>query len=200
MFEHLGTATSEGLHLHAVREPFVLAELPFLDWIGLPVTGTVELDLELLVPRVDGRDDLFATRGTVGIRATERCRIGDDATPIKSPRLDAIMPGGLPFSHIDLDALDVELTVGDGKARLTRFAVTSPDLEAHLDLTVTINRYLLASGIDGVLRAGPLPAFAERDPIVYGLFALLGAARDPSGLATLAFTGTLREPRLVSAR
>lgn len=191
----IAKSSPDDLHLHAVRHPLSLDELPLASWIGLPVTGAVELDIDLTVPVVARRHDVLSTHGTFAIRTAERVRIGDDATPLEHPRLAALAPAGIPFTHLDLDALDLELTVAGGRARLTRFDVTSPDLELRLDLSITLAHHVLSSALDGALRFRPTPALTQRDPILAGMLALFDLSRDPSGLATIPFTGTLSRPR-----
>jgi len=200
LLQGIATSTPDHLHLHTVAHAVSLDELPLDSWIDLPITGALELDIDLRVPDVGGRLVVVDTRGTIAIRTTSRCRIGDDATPLKHPSLDGFFPGGIPFTHLDLDSLRAELTVADGQAQLTRFEVASPDLDLRLELTVTLVTWLLQSTVAGTLRFRLTDIFAQREPLIHGLLSLFNLSPDPAALASIPFTGTLRAPRRAAGR
>jgi type II secretion system protein N len=197
LFAGIATSTTPdgARHFHATRHAVSLDALPFRTWIGLPVTGALELDVDLTAPV-----DRAQSHGTVAVRTTQRCRVGDDATPIKHPQLDALMPGGFPFTHLDVESLAADVTVADGVARLTRLALASPDLELHLDLAVTLVTELVRSTVDGLLRFRFTDAFAEREPILTGMLSLFNLSRDPAGLASIPFAGPITSPRITRPR
>ncbi len=184
------------VRLHAVRHRLELADLPVSAWVGLPARGTLELDAALRIPVVNGQRRYDQARGTLRVRCVDHCQLGDDHARLPFPGGDAF-GGDVAFSHLDLDGLDVELTVADGHARVTRWGLRSFDVELHVDLDATLAATLGASTVNGCVRFGPTDALAKRDPRLHSLLSLISPTRGPDQLSHVAITGTLAATRRV---
>jgi hypothetical protein len=186
----------DAVRVRAVRHRLDLATLPTEDWFALPARGTVVVDARVVVPIDHGRRDLRRARGHIGLRCDGPCQVGDDVARLAAAGAAAIAPDGIAFGHLSLDGLDVELTIADGHARVTRFALASPDLELSVELDASLDRGLDAARLRGCVRFRATEALRARDPRLHGLLALLGSQVDDRGRASLAIDGTFGAPRV----
>jgi hypothetical protein len=199
--ESIVSESRTATRLKAVRHKLDLAALPLSEWIGLPVRGTIEVDAAVTIPIEGGARDYRRARGSIAVRCVDTCTIGDDATrlrpAIKRPEAAAFLADGIAFSHIDLTNLEAELVIGDGTARLTRFHITSPDLDIAFAFNLTLAATLPASGLDACLNLRPTEALHARDPSLHALVSLANPVRSDDNFHHFKFAGSLAEPRVI---
>ncbi|MBK9035729.1 MAG: hypothetical protein IPL61_31515 [Myxococcales bacterium] len=185
---HVGPTSAQLLAVHHRLE---LDQLPIDAPLGLPLTGTIELDAVVTIPLSLLRPDVANTSGRAAVRCVGRCRLGDDRTRLRTGL------GDVEFSHLDLDGLEAEVEVRAGVVRITRWALASPDLEATVGLEVRLARAPTASVLDGCVRFRPTAALAARDPGLQTVVALAASA-DADGWRRLRIAGTVGAPRLIA--
>src|SRR6185436_17930234 len=92
--------------LDAVRHRVPLASTPLAGWIGLPVSGEVELDADVTMPLVDNKPAYDRANGTIAVHCIDRCQIGDDVAKlkpdVKDPTKAAFIGDGLDVGHLDI--------------------------------------------------------------------------------------------------
>jgi type II secretion system protein N len=200
--ESMVSETPKAMRIKAVRHRLELAALPVSGWIGLPVRGTIEVDAAVTVPIVGGRREFEQAVGSIAVRCIGTCTIGDDVTRLYpaagASGRDAFFADGIAFSHIDLTGFEAEVTIADGKARLTHFQVTSPDLQLSLSLSLSLTATLSTSNLDGCLHLRPTDALRERDPRLHELVSLASPTQDDDGAHHIQFGGSVAEPRIMS--
>ena len=195
------TSSERGLRFHAVRHQVDLATLPVQPLLGLPASGTVEIDADLTVPADGRRRDWSAAKGSFAVRCVDGCRIGDDVTKLvpkaRNTRSSAFVGDGLDFGHVDLDAFTVRMVVADGRLAITEWTVRSPDLVLDVSGDVRLSRDLEDSTIDVCIRFEPTEALRQRDPKTHAVFAFLGKALLGNGPSMIAVGGTIENARMV---
>jgi hypothetical protein len=189
------------VRVKAVHHKLALADLPVGAWIGLPVSGTIELDADVQIPVVDGVRDYRKATGSIAVRCLDTCRIGDDVTRLKpstgSPSSDAFVGDGILFGHLDLTGLEAEVSIADGNARLTHWRLASADIDLDVALSLALARSLDESRIDACIRLRPTAALKERDLKLYDLLTIMTPASDADGQHHLQVAGTVDRPRMI---
>ncbi len=152
-----------------------LATRPTTDSLGLPMSGSVHVEVHLQ----HATPDLRSATGTVRVTCAKGCRLGDDKTKLvpKTTRPNAFVGDGLDFGHIAFDSFDIGLTFADGHATITTWNVASPDLQLVASGGLTLARTLAESTIDMCVRYGATPALQQRDPKMAAVIELTGAPR-----------------------
>ncbi len=168
-----------------------LADLrAYLGGLGLPVSGTADIDISFDVP--NGSAALIA--GHAHVTCT-KCRVGDDVAKLKlggkTARTSAFAPDGLDFGHLDFDKLDVTLTVENGHAVIRKFAVTSPDVAIELIGEVDLATTIAASRVFGCLRFKPSPTLEKTQPKTFAVLSVTGAPLDEAGYYSIRLEGTI---------
>ena len=135
--------------------------------LGLPVSGTADIDIALEVPNGSAAQIVGHARV-----ACTKCRIGDD-------------------SHLDFDRIDVALDVANGRAEITRWKVESPDLELELSGHVELASALGSSQVTGCVRFRPSEALRTGNPKTFALFSVTGAPLGDDGFYSIALEGTI---------
>jgi hypothetical protein len=163
------------------RETVDLAARHLEDPIGLPMRGTVDIDVEL----DHAKNDMRKATGTIRVRCLKGCRLGDDHAKLvpKAPRAGAFGSDGLYFGHIDFDSIDIEITVANGTATIARWNVASKDVELILSGDIKLASTIGDSVAALCLRFGATPALEQRDPRTAAVIELTGGPRsDKDGL------------------
>jgi type II secretion system protein N len=177
-----------------------LADLPGLAArIGLPVSGTADVAIDIRIPIAGGERDHRRAAGAIHLRCTS-CTIGDDVAKLKprvrSARTADFVGDGISFGHLTFDRLEARLEVKDGRATLARWVADSPDLTLELELDVSLASKLGRSAITGCVRFKDKPALAQRDPRMVNLLAMTaGGVAGPDGLHHISIAGTLDAPK-----
>jgi hypothetical protein len=161
--------------------------------LGLPVSGTADVAIDVSIPMPNGARDYRRARGAVDIRCT-KCRLGDDVAKLnpstRSKQTSAFAGDGIDFGHLDFDRLEARLQIGDGRVALARWVADSPDVTIELALDLELASAYEGSALRGCLRFKDKPALQQRDPKLVSLLALTGAPLGPDGLFHIELAGT----------
>jgi len=151
------------------------ASLPLRSALGLPMTGKLAFAVDLDLPVSKNKMGRTATDwtkadGTIDLSCSTGCTLGDGHTklkPLLKNRTNQVMVGdGIDFGEVHITTLDVHAVftaaVGDpdahsssykpGKFEVTKFNITSPDGELHVDYQMTMAQTLDDSVVAGCLR------------------------------------------------
>lgn len=179
------TETAGGVKVTGSSVP--LASQPILDWIGLPMSGDVDVAID-----VQKLDDPKLATGTIRISCTKGCRLGDDKTTLKPPKAarNSAFASELHFGHIDFDRFTIAIDIKDGKGTVTTFDVVSKDVVMKLGGGFEVAKPFANSRIDLCLRFASTPALEARDAKTYALIQTTGAMRASDGLFNIKLTDT----------
>ena len=179
--------TETATRLQVTGRGVPLATEPILDRIGLPMSGDVDVAID-----VQKLDDPKQTNGTIRISCPGGCRLGDDKTPLEPPKAarHSAFASALPFGHIDFDRFTIAIDIKDGKGTVSTFDVVSKDVVMKLAGTFEVARPFSASPIDLCLRFASTPALEARDPKTHALIQTTGAMRASDGLFNIRLAGT----------
>jgi hypothetical protein len=178
--------------LDAVRHRVPLASTPLAGWIGLQVSGEVELDADVTMPLVDNKPAYDRANGTIAVHCIDRCQIGDDVAKlkpdIKDPTKAAFIGDGLDVGHLDITGLEVTVEIEDGHARLVGHVLKSADVTVDVDVTAQLAADLAASTGSGCIHFKPTEALKQRSPKTYTMLTLIGALPDDTGTMNITVT------------
>jgi hypothetical protein len=179
-----------------------LAEVPILaDRIGLPISGTADVSIDLTIPKVGNTPDYTKTTGTISIVCT-KCRIGDDKAKLKMPtrnaRASAFASEGISFGQLGIDGLEMNLTAAHGRLELTHWKFASPDVDLDLSLTVELSKSLQDSGVDGCVRFKPADSLEKRSPKTHAMLSLTGATLGSDAYFSIMVQGAVKNPRALA--
>jgi hypothetical protein len=179
------TETAGGVKVTGSNVP--LATQPILDWFGLPMSGDVDVAID-----VQKLDDPKQANGTIRISCPKGCRLGDDMTTLKPPKAarNSAFASELHFGHIDLDRFTIAIDIKDGKGTVSTFDVVSKDVVMKLAGTFEVAKPFSASRIDLCLRFASTPALEARDAKTHALLQTTGAMRASDGLFNIRLTDT----------
>jgi len=187
------TIDHDTAHIYAIGHAVALGEIPMLDAIGLPVSGTADVDVDLHVPIVAGHQDFRHATGHAKLSCTSACTLGDDVAKLvphtQSTQAAAFAGDGIQFGHLTFTKLQLEATFADGHADITRWIAESPDVVFQLGVHFDLAEQLERSMVTGCVRFKPTPALAERDPHTNAVLATTGAPLAPDGLFTIKLEG-----------
>jgi type II secretion system protein N len=181
----LSSETGEAKYWRYGGKQVSLSDLPVAGKIGLPVNGTADVMIDLTVPKSYGALDYAKATGTISITCTT-CQLGDDDAKLFLPMFE----DGIYFSHLTFDRLDARFVIGKGGLVMTRFEIESPDVDVQLALALDLATSLDDSAVRGCVRFRPTEALRMRDPKMFDLLQLTGAARDPNGFEQVRLAGT----------
>lgn len=179
------TETAGGLKITGKGVP--LATQPFLEWIGLPMSGDVDVAIDL-----QHLDDPKKASGTIRISCPKGCRLGDDKTTLKpsSKARSSAFASELQFGHIDFERVTIGIDIRDGKGDISTFDVVSKDVVIELDGTFEVAKPFASSRVDLCLRFNSTPALEARDPKTHALVQITGAPRASDGMFNIKLADT----------
>lgn len=191
----LGSETGDTKYIRYGGKQVDVADIPRVaDTLGLPVSGTADIVIDVAIPKTRRRPDYAKAHGTISIACT-KCRLGDDQAKLVLADLTGLAPDGIPFGHLTIDQLEVEATIAGGKLALTSFKLRSPDFEIRLALSMAFASSFEDSAVTGCIRFKPTAALRARDPRMHDMLSLTGAARGPDGFDHVSLEGTVGETR-----
>jgi hypothetical protein len=164
-----------------------LAEFPIAAIIGLPLSGTADLIIDLRVPIQNGQRDYRGMRGTIEAHCKQACTVGDDHTPI---RTNSKFMGDIDFGHITFDKADLKILIENGHAEITQWAWTG-DVELVVTGRLELARDLAESEVTACLRYRASKALDSRDPKTYALVQLTGGQLARDGMFNIKLDGKL---------
>jgi hypothetical protein len=181
-----------GMRLRIDGDQVRLQDVPFADWIGLPVRGTGSIHVDVHVPVAHGASDLSGADGTIKL-ACVACQLGDDharlyASP-KDPRSRAFVSDGIEWGHVTLDSVSIALTIAHGALDVTEWTVKSPDAELVVSGHVALAHDLDDSTIEACLRFRPTDSLLRRDPKTYAAIQTTGAPLAADGKYNIRLAG-----------
>ena len=179
------TETASGVNVTGRGAP--LSTLPILEWIGLPMSGDVDVAID-----VQKLDDPKQASGSIRITCPGGCRLGDDVTPLAPPKRarNSAFASELHFGHIDFDRFTIVIDIKDGKGTVSTFDVVSKDVVMKLAGTFEVAKPLSESRIDLCLRFASTPALEARDAKTHALIQTTGAMRASDGLFNIRLADT----------
>lgn len=180
-----------------------IAQIPQVaNAVGLPVGGSVDVDIDVTVPKQNGQLDYSLARGIIDVECTADCSVGGDGAVLK-PRLNnaraaAFAGDGIQFGKLALGKLSARIEIGDGTARITRWQLSSPDIEIALAFEAQLAKELGHISADGCLRYKTTPTLRERDPKLDAVFAATGAVRGDDGFYAIKLTRPSGRTRILA--
>jgi len=188
------TAEPGGTRLRKTAHGLVLNDQPFVDWIGVPVSGSADLSVDLFLPDDHGHTDYRGATGELVVSCAAGCTIGDDHTPVQTGSEDARtarFARDLWFGHITIDRFEARITFANGRAQLTTWSVVSKDVQVELKLRLELARELVDSEVTGCLRVRATRELRARDTKLDALLAATGAPLDAEGLFNFRLAGRM---------
>jgi hypothetical protein len=105
---------------------------------------------------------------------------------------------GIPFGHIALDTVVIELRVKGGIVDVTNWRVASNDVATAVTLHAVVDANLDLSSIEGCIRYRTTDSFAKREPQTNSLLQILGGAIGSDQMFNIRIAGRLGDKRLLS--
>ena len=152
--------------------------------VGLPVAGIMNGQVEMTIA-----DDNSQTDGTIDL-AIDGLQIGGGQVPIPG------MSSGLTVERIRAGKLEIEMSVEDGVARVTKLASDGDDLTIEGSGTIRLMRPLEMSRLDLMLKVAFSEAYRNQSDHTRRLFSAmdfvpdLRAARTPDGALQWRISGS----------
>jgi hypothetical protein len=160
------TFEAGGMHERVEGSGVALAQVPFAEWLGLPLIGTGSIHVDLRIPVVHGARDLGAADGVIALNCYEGCQLGDDVAKLRPPALrrpNAMVGNGFEFGHVAFDRIAIGVHFQHGHAEITEWTVTSPEVEVMLSSRSDPGATDDQSGLEACLRYRLKPALHARD-------------------------------------
>ncbi|MEO6773784.1 MAG: type II secretion system protein GspN [Kofleriaceae bacterium] len=200
------------------------ANLPLRGALGLPMTGKLDfaVDLDLPVAKTKmGRTTTDWTKadGTIDLSCPTGCTLGDGHTklkPLLKNRTNQVMVGdGIDFGEVHIATLDVHAVftaaVGEpdahsssyrpGKFEVTKFNVTSPDGELHVEYEMTMAATLDDSVVAGCLRFKASDNLLKKEETrkTYAAISTTGAELREDGLFHIKLSDRFKDMKRLNA-
>jgi type II secretion system protein N len=178
------------------------ANLPMKEAIGLPMSGKLELSVQLDLPNEKNKagksaPDWTKASGEINFECPSGCTFGDGKTKLKpklkNARSQAFAGDGIDFGKINVDTMLAKVTIKDSQLELAKFDAKSQDGELHVDYQMTLAQEFGDSGVMGCLRFKGSDALAKREPKTYAALTTTGASIGPDGLFHIKLDGKFKE-------
>ena len=191
----------KGLRLHVRGSDMPGSSLPLRPVIGLPMTGKLDIAVDLDLPN-DKRNGKLQPNwqkadGTFDVSCPSGCTFGDGKTklkPIIKNQTQAVMVGdGIEFGKVNIDSLVAHAEMKGGNFDLTKFELKSQDGEVHLDYSMKLEPDLGDSIVTGCVRFKGSPELLKRDQKTFDAINLSGAELRSDGLFHITLTDRLTE-------
>lgn len=172
----LSTETADSVRIRYGGKQVPLAELAMVrESLGLPLTGVVDVDIDITAPRTRGAIDYSKAKGAIAV-ACANCQIGDDKTKLTLGPKGGFLGDGIEFSHVSIGSFDAKLAIDAGTLKLTAWKFDSPELDIEASLTMKLAPDFDASEVDGCIRFKPNKDLEKRDPKLHALLTITGAS------------------------
>jgi hypothetical protein len=178
-------------HHHLQGTAFALEQLPFADWIVLPMRGSGSIDLDLRVPIEHGRRDWSRADGNFAFSCGP-CQLGEPdgkvPLPARIPGAEHAFAGdSIDFGPLQLDRVDIAATMTHGHFEITKWTVASPDIKLDLKLKADFDGH--GSRVDGCVRFAASETLVHRDPKTFAALQVTGAPLAADGMFDIWLTG-----------
>lgn len=152
-----------------------------VDSVGLPLTGTIDLDADMVV----GQKDPKLTNGTIGLK-------------VKGLKIEkGGKMAGFPVPELSIGDADWKIPVEAGRATLKNLRVAGESLELVVDGTIAVVQPLSRSTANLTVSFKPTEKLLSSDPLLGALLNNLQRAKGNDGFYTYAMSGPLKSPRFV---
>ncbi len=199
--------SKDGTSVHVTGDDLPSANLPVREALGLPMSGKVRLAFNLELPNDrsktgNGRPNWPKAEGNVEFACPSGCTVGDGKSKLKLSTNNARQQefldqggGGIDFGKVNVDSLLASVELKNGKLELTKFDLKSPDGEAKIVFSLTLNQDIMASTVTGCLRFHGSEALRKREPKTDAALSTTGAPLGPDNLFHIKLDGQLRTMR-----
>jgi type II secretion system protein N len=185
----------EGWAFHLEAEGLDLGSLPAVgDLIGLPVAGTLALEVDLTVPQ----HRLSNASGFIEIRC-DRCSVGDGKAKLKVPG-NALLAMGITMPRIKLGSLGGRVQIDKGEGTLQHVSAKSPDVELDLEGRFSLRNPMGFSNADAYLKFKISPQLKKRDPKFEMVENGLANAKRSDGYFGMRVVGPLKNLRFIPSK
>ncbi|MBA2538229.1 MAG: hypothetical protein H0V17_01220 [Deltaproteobacteria bacterium] len=183
----LSSETSHAKYVRYGGKAVSLADVPVVaDKLGLPVSGTADVMIDVTIPKTFGSPDYSKSSGSASITCT-KCGVGDHKAKLA---IDSGYFASVDFGQLTIDHLEATMTIVNGKLT-SSWKLTSPDLEVQVALEAELALTFENSVVRGCIRFRPTALLRKRDPKMHDLLSLTGAARDDEGFDHITLAGTV---------
>jgi type II secretion system protein N len=189
------TATIEGNSIPADA-------LPMRGLIGLPMTGKLELDVNVDLPMEKSKLGKTAinwqkAKGGLSLQCPSGCTFGDGKTKLKpllkNTRNQAMVGEGIDFGKISMDTLVAKASLKGGKLTLDKFDTQSKDGQLKVDYTMTLEKDFGESMVAGCLRFKGSDDLMRREPKTHAAISTTGAELRGDGLFHIRLTDRFKD-------
>jgi hypothetical protein len=195
------TFEAGSIHLQIEGSKVSLAELPVVDWVGLPMTGTGSIHVDLRIPVAHGASDLSNADGVISLGCMA-CQLGDDVAKLRPPvhnrAAEALIGDGIAFGHVAIERAAITVRVQHGQADITEWTVTSPDLDVVVSGHWALGRTYDQSTVEACIRFGVSPGLRDRDPRTDGVLRTTGATLGGDGRFNIRVAGQVSSEHLLA--
>jgi type II secretion system protein N len=176
--------------------------LPMRALIGLPMTGRIELDLDIALPMEKSKMGKTAinwqkARGGLSLSCPGGCTFGDGKTLLKpllkNTRNQAMVGEGIDFGKVSLDTLVAKVTIKSGMLTLDKFDAASKDGTLKVDYTMTLEKEFGDSMVAGCLRFKGSDDLIRREPKTHAAISTTGAELRSDGLFHIRLTDRFKD-------
>ena len=176
--------------------------LPMREAIGLPMSGIVELDVDLELPNETSKSGKSApnwqkAEGSLRIACPASCTFGDGKTKLKAKlknaRSQAMVGDGIDFGKVTLKSLLARVEIKTGTLTLTQFEAPSDDGTLHVDYAMELQPTFGESMVTGCLRFNGSPGLLQRDAKTFSALTATGAQLGPDNLFHIRLTDKFKD-------
>lgn len=157
------------------------------DAIGIPMSGTADIDISIDVPNAKPAQ----MTGHAHVTCT-KCRLGGEHAKLHlggSARANAFGGDGIEVGQIDFGRIEVAVSVANGLAEIDRWTVDSPDLAIEVTGRVELADPIGASKVTGCIRFKPSATLDKTSPQAFAVLSITGAPRGEDGFFSIALEG-----------
>jgi len=176
--------------------------LPMKEAIGLPMSGKLEISVQLDLPNEKNKagksaPDWTKASGEINFECPSGCVFGDGKTKLKpklkNARSQAFAGDGIDFGKISVDNMLAKVVIKDSSLDLEKFEAKSQDGELHIDYQMALAPEFGESGVMGCLRFKGSEGLSKREPKTFAALTTTGASIGPDGLFHIKLDGRFKE-------
>jgi type II secretion system protein N len=176
--------------------------LPMRDVIGLPMSGVLELDVDLDLPnevQKSGKrvQSWQKAEGSIRLACPSGCTFGDGKTKLKTKlknaRSQAFAAEGIEFGKVNLKSLLARVEIKTGHLAVAEFEAPSDDGTLHVDFDMDLQPSFDDSMVNGCLRFNGSPSLLQREPKTFSAITATGAPLGPDNLFHIKLTDKFKD-------
>lgn len=176
--------------------------LPMRGLIGLPMTGKLELDVNVQLPMEKSKLGKTAinwqkAKGGLTLQCPSGCTFGDGTTKLKpllkNTRNQVMVGEGIDFGKVTMDTLLAKASLKGGKLALDKFDTTSKDGQLEVEYMMTLEKEFGDSMVAGCLRFKGSEDLMRREPKTHAAISTTGAELRGDGLFHIRLTDRFKD-------